>query len=842
MRNMKKRMKTIALAALCGVFALSAAGISAAAYNAEAEETQAELSLFLPETYEQYLPLNDPKDAAMNESYIAIADGSTLYLYDREAGEYSRYVHYGSDGKESSIMKLQFSSDGRLFYSDQNTQLYVYDFLTDGATIQSDVPCSTFLIEGGVLYTAAVAGSTTTLYAIPVGADSVSIANADRVGELPSTETPRMTYADNTLYCAINSVVYTFAKNLSGTSDQKWTSDRKWLAGSSTVITGLTALCYFNGEFYFTTGDGLYVADLGVSGTRLLDGSGFGSGFKALFSYGGNLYAVKDSSVRRIEATDQTASYTGYEIATASDLVNRESNAGETVRGGSLLVTADCGNNRLLVYELSAKRYSVIPLEGTPSCVATDGEYIAAGVSNTVYVFRYGETEPYATQTTSIGTTITGVTCIFGNVYYVTDHSYGVVGEEVNEVTRTNSPSALTSDVWGNLYVADVQYRITKFTEEEFTSASSGGTVVTTAWSLRSDYRSLRADFEGNLYYLSGSTLYCNGAQLAVLNADGLVYGEVSAPVSFALGFEDGTVYFQYGSFAASAVLSFPTLSTIASCAPEEVFSSPAPSDVTLVDVRKNATSIRIALGQLTEESEYFAYESHVRTQGGRGILLARTEEYAIVALYGNYGYTVGLYQTDDYTELELTVQELSSQTLYTSNEIPLSYYPCLSSPLTCVTLPRGAQVTALSSVEGGGFVFAYVSYSSGEGTLNGYIPLAYLVETSPVTPEPEVYRIGYLKANAEGVLFLGENGEELTVTDRVQVKIYDSEEGYTVQLTGNGVYGENGVTYTAHVTGDKLTTSDSDVLRTSLIVLLCVIAVSIVVGYVLLVPNRKKK
>ena len=54
-----------------GIFAVQG-GLTASAV--------AEPSLFLPGSYEEYLPLEDPSDAAMNGEIIAVADGSTFYL------------------------------------------------------------------------------------------------------------------------------------------------------------------------------------------------------------------------------------------------------------------------------------------------------------------------------------------------------------------------------------------------------------------------------------------------------------------------------------------------------------------------------------------------------------------------------------------------------------------------------------------------------------------------------------------------------------------------------------------------------------------------------------------
>ena len=65
--------------------ALSAFG-GAAAFASADTRASAGMSLLLPSSYEQYMELNDPSDYTENDDYIAVADGSRIYLYDKEAG------------------------------------------------------------------------------------------------------------------------------------------------------------------------------------------------------------------------------------------------------------------------------------------------------------------------------------------------------------------------------------------------------------------------------------------------------------------------------------------------------------------------------------------------------------------------------------------------------------------------------------------------------------------------------------------------------------------------------------------------------------------------------------
>ena len=827
---MKLRMKLL-LGAAALLFATGA--LSLGALPAEAEPAA---ELFLPTSYEQYLPLKSPTDAAMNDSYIVIADGSGLYVYDRDAVAWSRYDHHAPYGEPRNITKVGFTSDGRLFFSDQEAHLYLYNFTTQEAQIQSNISCSTFVIDGDMLYTTAVTNGMTTFLAYLHRGAGLSFDRARRIGDLPTPTSiaPHMFVIDGDLYCAINSTVYVYKDN-----GNAFDASVKQLSGED-VVKDLTSVAVLGENVYYTVNDpvtdetdGVFVTSLSGSSSRLLGGDGF----NALFTYGDRLFCVKGASVREIETDGKTAKYTGYEIASDSDSVNRISHAQDVVRARDLIVTADCGNERVSVYNTRTGEFSLLQT-GAADCVATDGEVIAAGVGTQILLFRYGEEQPYYVHNTA--NAVTGVAVVFGRCYYVTEHHYGVAEEGAHEFTRSNSPTALTSDVYGNLYVADGQRRVLKYTEEQFLDTTlNDGEVMTDGWSLPEGFLSLRADFDGNLYYLSDGVLYQNNERLSAIDGSGCVYhgAETPALLSFALGFEDNALYLQYGSFLARTQnVSFPTLSTIAATdAYPEIFSVPGEESLAFVDVKAGVTGIRVDAGKLEETSAYFPYDSYYRTPaGGRGILLAERGKFSLVALSENYDYTVALYLTEDCAEAPATWTGVAPALRFTTSDVALSYYPCLSAPLTVERLPRASRLDLLATVTTeGNFDFAYVR----SGNTVGYVPLAYLTEAPPVSVLPEEYTLGYLKASDEGVLFRAENGATLLVTERTQVKIYEGANGlYFLRFT------QEGVEYTAQVTDRMIQTGDPNALRMSLIIVLCVVAVGVLAAFVLFRPRKKKE
>ena len=72
---------------------------------ASADEN-ATTKLISPSSYEEYLPLVSPSSVSVTENGMLIADGNSLYLYDRAEQTYFRYTHTGS------ITKAELSASG----------------------------------------------------------------------------------------------------------------------------------------------------------------------------------------------------------------------------------------------------------------------------------------------------------------------------------------------------------------------------------------------------------------------------------------------------------------------------------------------------------------------------------------------------------------------------------------------------------------------------------------------------------------------------------------------------------------------------------------------------------
>ncbi len=832
-----RRAAVFAVGLAAFVLALTGAGLSARTNAATGSG-----SLFLPSSYEQYLALEDPQDVALSEMHIAIADGDVLYLYDRAENRYTATTL--EEG--TTVSKLGFAGE-QLFVAvtGVNNAFYEYDFQSNTLDQISGINCSTFLAVGDTLYTATVSSTSTTIASYQISALQSGTVTAKNLGSLKFNATPYMAYSGNTLYCTVNGQV--FYPGISG----QFGADSFYLSAlNPSLAENVRSVCAFRGELYYTAQGGLYASDLTAHTSRLLLA---GDGFGALASHGETLYAVCGQSVREISVEETGAAYTGYEISAASSSVNRLNGAVDTARAGSLLVTADAGNHRVSVCDLRTGACAQIlppdPAAFTPRFVATDGTIVAAATDRTIYTCTYAAGEEMRFEAAATAeTAIRGIACVYGAVYYVTGNAYGKVGGGTVFHEAYGSPAALASDVYGGLYVAYDNRSAVRFSEREFLSASGGEKLDLT---LPEGYASLRADFEGNLYYLQGGALFCSAetAPLLTLRGEDFVCTDAALPVSFALGFEDNEVYFLYGNFmvkTAQDALAIPTLNEISAEGVREKAFSVHDETGLIVDIPAGTIGVRTDLDLLKEtDPDYFPYVAHYRTEETkRGVLLATKDSYALVVLYEigekDRVYTANLFRfepTDNamLPEEQYWEPETEPPVRYLSNSVGAYCFPCMHGALRGDVLARGTKVLVKGYVTiDPEHVYALVETVARDGK-TGYVPASYLTDVSPEGQENSAFEPAYLKANKAGVVFTADDGTTITVTERTRAEFSRNDDGtYTARIT------QDGKTYTATVEESAIDRGDSDALRISLIIILTVLALLIVGVYFFLLPRKR--
>ena len=842
------RKSALVLAAVCGSAAFATAAAVLPDLTAQAETsarasvqlTEENASLFLPGSREQYLELDTPSDAAFSDGYIAIADGGTIYLSVR--GSEQPYTSYEVPGEDATVTKLQFVGN-TLYFTVRSTynSFWKYDCGTQTAEQVNSLNCSTFLIVGNTLYTAVISGSGTSLARRDLNDLS---GQGVSLGTISERTEPWLAYAGETLYCTVGDQIYHPGPD--GTFRDEWSY---YISNDTTVNRLISSLCSDGTDLYCSSASGFYrrAPQEGETPVRLSDASGM-SRVSSLSYYNGAFYCIRGASVCEIAADGTSASFTGYEIAAASSSQNRTDSASDIARAGDLVVTADAGNFRISVYDSAADSFTVLPCSETPDLVATDGSVISYAAGTQVYTCNYAAGETQFSSAELRGTEVVGLSVRFGETYYVKGNgTRGVVGGTTIETST--SPTGLASDLYGTFYIAYANGSVRSYTQSEFLSRGMG---TDTGISLPADARSLRADFMGNLYCLSGGALYCNGQLFAAIDGSDFVYGaSVTRPVSFALGYEDEAVYLQFGNYTVrthtqqedgeSALSGIPTLSEIETGSAREAAFSHHDEDV-LVKIAAQEVGITVDLASLKEGGETFPYLDYGRYDEAReGILLADASSnaggYALVLLSDESGgYTARLYRGTAVTDAEeQSWTQGQGETRYLSSPVSSYYAPCLAAPLGEVRLERGTQVTLLGTLDAPDRTYALISYESGaRAQKRGWVPLSYLTSVSPSPDVGEEYMLSFLKAAPAGVVFTREDGAQRVVTERTQVQLFANGDGtYTARLSDDPAY-------SAVVTKDMLDDDSAEAVRIALIVILTVLALIIIGMYVFLLPREK--
>ena len=650
--------------------------------------------LHLPISYEQYLPLESPSHIAMNEEYIAIADNTSIYIYNKSENEYTRYDHKSPAGQPTAVSKIQFSDAGEMFFRDAGSLLYRYRFDTNTAETINNVPCQTFLIHGDYLYfvNETPAQSRSDFYYVPVGREELNENNVESLTDengVPASN-PRIAYENDTLYFIFNNnEVWAY----DGTTHERI---RSYQLDVYHQITNLQFVCAYGDALYYTAkiaGDTkirLWRTDL--SGEAEYISKDDEDDYSTITSYGGYLYCIQGKVIREMKVVGDGVEPTGYEISSDSSSPHRLNNSGEIVRTKDLVAVADTDNKRVSLYNRLTDTYTVIPCvdengnsftpehiaidrEDTESNADYDGEEwlngnvetdnkIAVSCGDKIYECVYvrhtnpldGYPKPIQFREKRVqgSVNVKGLCYVYGECYYITEFGYGIFSdpsaEEKHFASGYSSPDVITSDVYGAIYVA-FGNSVYAFGEDDFKGTGASGTKVAELSDLADKiYTSLSVDYEGNVWFLSkDGTLECNKGEenqtMALIDGKDFVYlnEDSASPASFALSYEDDEIYFNFKNYVvktdAYALDSLPALNKITAGDAQQRTFALADTEKLFVEIPAHAVGFQINLDKLkTGESAYFPYETYFRTNETlRGVLLCEPEDdedFYVVALY----------------------------------------------------------------------------------------------------------------------------------------------------------------------------------------------------------------
>lgn len=740
------------LACAAGAVAL-AAGSLCLKIEANAENNGQE-TLLAPSTYQQFLALENPTDVAVCEDYTAIADGNVIYIYDAAENCYTQFTHEvdGQSDIQNVVQCLGYSASGKLYYADSSSGDNFYQYNPEGEPIKiSAIACNTFVIDGETLYfsSAAQVLHTTTL----------TDHNASKVSLGVAAANTSLAFWKNELYFMYHGAVPTLCK----IKPEMGLTTLKQVA---TFPSPIAHIAIADDVLACTGADGTFYAyNLPSASETLLQVSD--KTYTALAAYGEYVYAVCEDSIRQFSTREHA--FTPFEICQTSARENRLNGATEVLLVGDTLWIADVGNGRMSAYNTKTNAFiQTLDTDMVPLFLAGDGQTLLLANQTEARVYNVAQ-EGFGSLLGSFTfeSPLVGATNVYGK-YYLTANNHFVHSLTKNEAGEYQlstvekaaagfTPSLLTSDVHGNLYVL-CGTKVLRFNESQFMSALDEGQEVAT---IEGEVQKLAVDFNRNVYTLSAGQLAAVGG--SAIPFDTCVYTPTVTLTSFAFGVEENATYLLVNGnhLVKSTRLNLPTMQTIAVNGADAPIFDAQSAPVQAVNVHTQSLLVQFNLNQLNGAT-YFPYVGYTRnSEAWTALKLGETAQYNLIAFFDEIAgvYNTYLVEKTSCTPLqneEFLVAYDQGKTAWLSNDVHLYKFPYLTTLLTVDALPRGGQVTLLGEVNGLDNDYYLVSYTNENGeTMQGYLPQSYAALYDAVTSPTTQTTVGETEKDADSVMRL---------------------------------------------------------------------------------------
>ncbi len=817
---MKKYLLTVLIC--LGLAAVMTGAICARPASA-AEGDGAQYKLLLPENYEQFIYLSDPTDFAIDESYIAIADKpsatqATIYIYSQAENIYKKYTS-ATSGEFSSLNLYRCDEGDFLLFIETGNVLHGINLSTMQSadlTWNSDSSSqpSVMQLSGDEVYYTIQTGDTSSLYHATIDGLTITV----------TTQTPVNLASSKPAFALYGGTVYVSAGN---------SVFRCSPTGTQPGYTVTDAIEYFavigpgNNDILYTN-----------AGGRLYRGSAaqpFRDNCSTIKQYGSNFYVLSGIEILRYNTSMEN--FDNYCIGKYSDAQNRlGADAQDISLYGSTLLIADSSNDRILFYDTSLNNFTApVQTNYTPVLLCAGENSFAASDGHALYIYSYGDTVPaLSVPASAFSSQIIEIAYSYGDYYIVTGgnnnacilpETPALLGKnELVSGSISQSPTSVTVDIYGNIYVASGG-EVYRYTSEEFGKGGTGEL----ACAFPEEPLKILSDYEGNIYCLTNDTIYRyeQGTQYEIssfafgqtFDNDAFLYSEDSLlAFSFALGYEDDTLYILSDGFVVKTDLgeSAPaSLKNLSSAELRGALSASTPenaADDILVTVPEGSVLLVLDDTNLAESNapSVLSYTGYLRTEEARtGVRICTSEAGTVVAFYRydedhsfDVTYPDGTQNTVSATLRDYSLclvlneqpaaaggYEENGYTAYLSNDVGLYRFPLMSllterdadnplqvteNPVTAAQLSKGSRVNVpgtltMPAADGGwgldSDAYAFVEY---EGQY-GFVPESYLIPAGEADLTGETSYIWRNLARGESVTLtnVADPSDSVTLSSR---------------------------------------------------------------------------
>ncbi len=741
--------------------------------SARAEESVVP-EMILPASTEEYLEITQITAIYTDELRNAYADGATVLVFDKNAQVYRTYT------AEGAVRRIAFDGNGFLWYRTEDSALYKMD-LTDGTSAAQGVSCTSFAIDGNVIYYAVRESTSASVYYAALSAPKI----AERLEIVYTNSDPVVCYAD-ALYYSVDGKVYKYDRLSS-------TYFMKNITGA--VITD------------FTVSDGFIWYTDGTEALSYQDFNGDSAGryttrrAQLVAAFQGKIHVASDDRVYRFDPT--VSAYDSFVIASAASAQNRLSGAKDFACVGNLLVIADTGNSAVCVFDPESGESRKVVTNISPALVAATPDCILVSDGRMLSLMDYnGKVLCNPVETSGIVNDI--VPCATG-FYVLTDGknlSYLSAGGTLSLPLLTQSAVALASDVHANVYLVAQNGKVYLY---------ENGT-LSEFYDFAVPIRAALVDFSGRVFAVTESGIVEEDGTQHL--PDVSPFGSEAEICKVVLSDTRQVVYVLYGNYVVKLPVSVATQA-------KESFGSGVSQTQTApkqVEVRKNAPCYYVDFALY--QKDFIAKSATYAEQTFSALVLAENEDfYLLSARKGDRAMLVH----KNFCANESYLAQSASESYYVAYDTDLFMLPDFTLASEVGKVQKGALLRIVGIVEyADGQKFGLAE--TAEGTL-GYVSFGALTKVSGAEKDVQSgFRAYYTPASP--VVLTAADGTPCTVSERIQVTVWKNGEGeYEVAANIHGVT-YFGVATEAEISDYRSTTSLRTMLTIGVITLIFVAVV----------------
>lgn len=698
-------------------------------------------NILLPKTYLEYYQLYSPIDVWTNEKEFVISQPNKIIYFDGEL-----YHSYELTQNVSRVYKL---NNNIIFLA--GSKIYTINVQTNLITEQTSINSAgtSFDIYNGILVTNP---SNEIRYYLITDSENF-------VCEELTTKLISLSYTPNTLSLnganQTETLFYSFESNVHKLTPTENTVIATNLSNIRSISSSDNAIfvCYKDGIKKFDY-SGNELAFLPISGNNSLDNiTEPNCGF-----YVNNSLFVADKSLNAILGVNATdLKINGFSITANHNSISRISQDVKEIQVvDNELFILDKNLKKLNLENNEITEYSLSSYSGLKFFATTNNTVLLSSGTNLIFAkFEKGELETISINSPlSRFENVTAITT-FENDYYVLNNETinnqqrAVIYKLSTQTAEIETHSSflgrgddLTSDVFGDIYVALYNYNTASYSVNATDISASKNKVVSSS---ANQILSIFADYEGNVFALYENNIITKTSPTKTETFEiekSKNLPELSQAIDFSLSLNNETVYLLYKGY----VLTMPSVeigvATPNKIAVPENFGYVLSDNLTFVTVKNGAKLFEINLEKTPVFGEYFNYEKMKANQNvtKQFVLITSTERYSLIASKD----MSAIVRTEDMVSFTPEIIE-SSQKGYFVNDCSTYVYPIIANQFSLDGFTKNQKVEIKKQLTFNGESYSFISCNDKQG----YVATSMLKSGIAFEKDPNLLTTKILTKNA---------------------------------------------------------------------------------------------